>query len=191
MRGIIIIIALLFGISVYSQYNDPYYTEVRATADPSVFVIEGNLNIKIEFSSHFNNSNNWRVNVVAETLTGHGGYYSGSIGTGFSIPYRVGGVNLRVEPSISIGVIYRPNMYVLAVHDLNGSTYSNKGYYGTFHSLSLRHSIQIGKSRWSGYIHSRLIHRSDLHYSNSLTLTPESLPYYNYDNAIGISYKFN
>ena len=194
MKKIIVVLVMLIGLSMHSQYdsfNYPYYPEVRLSVDPSVLIDEGNFNIKAEFSDHFNRSKHWRINVVVETLTGHDGYYGADIGVGFSIPYRIGFIHFRVEPGIAVGLIYRPNMYTFAFHGQDGYEYDNKGFLGSNHSLSLRHSIQVAQSKWSIYIHSRLIYRVDLHFANELTLTPEDLPYYNYDNAVGISHKFN
>ncbi len=190
MKKILLLLALLIGISIYSQSEDNYYSEIRLTVDPYVLAKEGNINLKIEASTYFNEVEHLRVNVVLETLTGHDGYYGGSIGAGYSIPYNIGKWKFKIEPGFEIGLISRPNMPTLVVIRHDGSREeSNEGYLGVSHSWNLRHQLRIGKSRWSGYIHQRLILRSDLHFEQELTVNPNKLPFYNYDSAIGMAFE--
>lgn len=185
----LLLVILLMGVSMYSQDN--IYSDAKFSLDPSVLINEGNFNIKLEVSTHFNGADYWRVNIVLETLTGHDGYYGGDIGMGFSIPYNIGFWRFKIEPGIAVGMIVRPNMFTLVTSDRNNNIiYSNPGLVGYSHSLNLRHNLEIGDSRWSLYIHNRLIRRTDLHFEQAISITPNELPFYNIDNAVGLAYKF-
>ena len=171
-------------------YTNVYF-DVKMTIDPGVMIDETNLNLKLEASTHFNGHNHWRANVVFEVLTGHDGYYGMDVGVGYSIPYNIGTWRFKVEPGIGVGMIVRPNMPTLVTSSNNGMrVYSNEGFVGFSHTLNLRHKLNLFDSRWSLYIHNRLILRSDLHFEQELTVTPNELPFYNVDNAIGVSYAF-
>ena len=186
----LLLLILLMGVSMYSQ-QDNDYTDLRATIDPYVAINEGNLNLKLEVSSHFNGHHKWRANAMIEILTGHNygssgiGYWSGEVGVGYSIPYNISKLQFQIEPGINIGFIHRPNMPT-SIYIIDKIRYEeNRGYWGFSHSLNLRHKLQIGEI-WGIYIHNRLLHRPDLHFEQTLTATPNKLPYYNIDNAVGV-----
>ena len=192
------LVLLLIGVTVssYAQFNARYpnkYFDVKFTVDPGVLINEQNFNIKIEASTHFNGHAFWRANAVLETLTGeeHGGYYGVDVGVGYSMPYNIGKWRFKIEPGIGIGLIFRPEMGMLVTRDENGARMlTNEGFLGASQTLNLRHSLNLFGSKWSVYIHNRFIWRSDLHMANSLTETPEDLPWYEQDNAIGIKYEW-
>ena len=194
---IILVIAFMSLITVNAQwkpiksYEDNQYYSVSLTLDGGVLLDEGNINAKLDVSTHFNGSEHIRVNFMLETLTGHDGYYGVELGVGYAIRYSIGRVNFESEPALHIGAIVRPNqpMRVFHYEDGSPSEYDLKGFVGFSHSLNLKHKIFLTDRLYVLY-HMRAILRSDLHYANELTRTPEDLSFYNHDHAFGLGFKF-
>jgi hypothetical protein len=170
---------LVLGVMIFISYG--VFSQqigvgenVRLSIDPVVLVNESNYNLKLEFDSGVYGDSAHRVIVTTEILTGHA-YLGASIGYGYIIPYWIGNVEFQIEPSFELGIIYRWEWEV---------------GFGTNHSWNLRHQMKIS-DKFSLFIHNRVILRSDLHYQNEMSNTPENIPFYNIDNAVGIAFYLN